>query len=298
MVDLIKENVSLKPYNSWKVGGEAKYFSQPANKSQLKEAYAWALENSIEVCVIGGGSNVLLSDKGFNGLIIQTSKFTGLDNENLEDGFISFSTLSGTPKAEALKVFLKYKSMAAIFLTGLPGDIAGGVVMNAGVGTDTKPKEFTEIVDWVEVLKSDLTFKTYKHSDLEWVYRKTKGWQPGIVTEVGFKYKHEPIGEIGKLMREATKRRIRTQPINKPSGGSTFKNPDGYKSGALIDGLGLKGFTIGGATVSEKHANFLVTDETGTAQDLLDLVRYIQGKVKEAHGVSLETEVQLVGEFD
>ncbi len=294
----IKENISLKPYNSWKVGGEAKYFVQPTNKEQLKEAYSWALEKDIEICVIGGGSNVLLSDKGFDGLIIQTSKFSELKNEKLENGFISFAALSGTSKSEALKVFLKHKSMAAIFLTGLPGDIAGGVVMNAGVGTNTQPKEFTEIVEWVEVLKPDLTFKTYKHSDLDWVYRKTKGWQPGIVTEVGFKYKHEPIDEVGKLMREATKRRIRTQPINKPSGGSTFKNPEGYTSGALIDGLGLKGFTIGGATVSEKHANFLVTDETGTAQDLLDLIKHIQVKVKEAHNVSLETEVRLIGDFE
>ena len=298
MVDLVKENISLKPYNSWKVGGEAKYFAQPANKDELSKVYSWALEKDIPIYVLGGGTNILVSDLGFDGLVIHTANMKNLSEVDASDSYIQFSAQSGASKSEVLKIFMKHKLDAAIFLTGLPGDVGGGVVMNAGVGTNTQPKEFNEIVEWIEVLKPNLDFVRYTHDQLNWQYRKSLNWQPGIITEVGFKYKNTPSADFMQKMREATKRRISTQPINKPSGGSTFKNPEGYTSGALIDGLGLKGYKIGGAEVSTKHANFLVTDETASANDLWELIRFIKVKVKEAHDIELHTEVQLIGQFD
>jgi UDP-N-acetylmuramate dehydrogenase len=291
---LIQKNISLKNLNWWKVGGAAEFFAEPKNIHELKEVYAWGVSKNMQTLVLSGGSNVLIADNHVQGLTISLRNFKSILSSIVGERCV-LSALSGTPKADAARFFLQNKLMPAVFLTGIPGDLGGGVVMNAGIGENIKPREFCEIVDEIVVLKPDLSLKTYKSSELNWDYRHSHGWQPGIITEVTLSWPNEPNAQVPTLVREASKKRVATQPLNEPSCGSTFRNPPGDKAGRLIEASGLKGYQIGGAQVSNKHANFIVNTGSATAKDIAALITHIQNTVKEKTGITLETEIVRFG---
>jgi len=292
----IQANVSLKEYNTWKVGGVAEFLSLPNTVEDIKTSINWAKENKYEITLLGDGSNVLIHDEGIKGLVICLKKINGVEGTE-ENGNLKIECWAGSSKAEALKIFLKYKLSPALFLTGLPGNIAGGVVMNAGVGEQRVPREFCEIVEWVDVLRPEsLEIERVKASDINWSYRTSKGWQPGIVVKVGLIWPLNPEHpEIMKEIKKATRNRIMKQPINQPSCGSVFRNPKPQSSGALIEGAGLKGFSIGGAQVSKKHANFIVTEPGAKASDVDLLIKHVQKTISEKHSIDLHTEVVYLG---
>lgn len=293
----IREKVPLKDYAWWKIGGPADYFCQPESIDQVREAAEFARSRGLPITVLGGGTNVLISDDGVEGLVICMRKLVGL-KADLHDGRLSIEALAGTPKSEFTKLFMKEKLAPALFLCGLPGDIGGGVVMNAGVAEAIEPREFVEITDWVEVLDTDsLTLKTFKRDELAWTYRHSSGWQPGILVRVGISWPVVVDDDIPKKVKEATRRRLERQPLNLPSCGSTFKNPEGHKAGALIDQAGLKGFQIGGAQVSPKHANFIVNLGGAKASDVAQVIRRVKQEVQDRYGVTLETEVKFLGRW-
>lgn len=291
---MIDKNVVLSSYTSWLVGGPAEFFCLPQTIDQLIEAQMWAKERQLPVTILGGGSNVLISDQGISGLTICLKKMSGF-SEKIENGYLHLDFLSGTSKSELLKVLLKNQLSAAIFLAGIPGDVGGGVVMNAGVGEMISPREFTEITDWIEVLKPDGSLLRYHHQDLDWAYRHCNGWQPGVITRVGIKIKHDRDPSVLEKVRTANKLRLQKQPLDMPSCGSVFVNPEGYKSAQLIQSCGLKGFQIGQAQVSEKHANFIVNLGGAKAKDIWNLIRHVQSEVNSKTGVHLKTEVVLLG---
>lgn len=298
----IQNNIPLDSYTSWLVGGPAEYFCLPQNKSELEEAVLWAAEKKQSITILGGGSNVLISDKGVRGLVICMKKFSQLEVDSITDSEVRFHALSGTTKSELLKFFLKNKRSPALFLAGLPGDVGGGVVMNAGVSENIVPREFGEIVDWVEVLKFDevrkiISYQKYSHKEIDWQYRHSFNWQPGIITEVGFHYECGIDAQILEKVKTANKTRLSKQPLDKPSCGSVFINPQGYKSAQLIDQCGLKGFQIGGAQVSLKHANFIVNLDTATAEDIWLVIEHVKKIVLEKTKVQLTTEVVRLGEW-
>ena len=170
--------------------------------------------------------------------------------------------------------------------------------MNAGVGHEISPKEFCEIVEWVEWI--DLASKDFQvlrknKSELQWFYRSTKGWQPGIITRVGIAWEEPADDTVLKRLQESNKRRMATQPLNLPSCGSVFKNPPGNKSGRLIEECGLKGYQVGGAQISDKHANFIVNIGGASAQDIESVRQHAQSTVKTLKGVELETEYIFLG---
>jgi len=169
--------------------------------------------------------------------------------------------------------------------------------MNAGVGEDRRPKEFCEIVDWVSVLRENGELVTIEAKDLQWSYRSCKGWQPGIIYEVGLKWNLIPDLQIMNKMKESTRLRLSKQPLDKPSCGSVFRNPLPLTAGGLIDLTGLKGFKVGGAEVSLKHANFIVTEKGATAADVDQLIKYVQGTVNKKHNVELKTEIVYLGNW-
>lgn len=290
----IESSVRLAAYTSWNIGGEAEHFCQPRNIIQIREATLWASENNKPVTILSGGSNVLISDRGVSGLVIHMSKFTGALVEEKE-GRVCIYALSGTPKSELLKTFLRYKLAPALFLAGLPGDVGGGVVMNAGVSEMYTPREFVEIVDWIRVLRGQ-DIVNISRDELKWSYRHCHGWQPGIIVEVGISWPNFPIEGILERVKEANKTRLTKQPLDKPSCGSVFVNPEGGKAGQLIESSGLKGFRIGDAQVSEKHANFIVNLGNATAKDTWNLIQHIQKTVRDKTGFELKTEVVLMGE--
>ncbi len=302
----------LAELTSWKVGGAAENFCQPQSQSELREALALGLERQWPVTILGGGSNVLVADAGVRGLVISTQALTSLahytqavdtgSNWPLSPSGSRFVVEAecGVAKSELLKLFLKAQLSPALFLSGLPGDVSGGVVMNAGVSTAVSPKEFGEIVDWVEVLDSTLPgipLRRVERSQLSWSYRKSLGWQPGVISRVGLSW---PLVEDEQVMdgvRELTLRRRQTQPLNFPSCGSVFRNPNLQRAGQLIDQCGLKGFQVGGAQISEKHANFIINRGQATALDILTLIEHVKKCVHEKVGVLLETEVVYIGSF-
>jgi UDP-N-acetylmuramate dehydrogenase len=281
----ILKNVKLADYTSWLIGGPAENFCLPTSLQELREALKYAEDHQLKTTVIGGGSNILISDKGIKGLVIGLRKFSETKSE-IKNDRIFIECLAGSSKSELLKIFLKNQLGPALFLAGLPGDVGGGVVMNAGVAEAFHPREFMELVDSIDVMDAKGEIKNLKKSDLCISYRHTDGWQPHIVVKVylSWPYKQEPT--ILQQVRDANKVR-----------GSVFKNPEGHKSAQLIDQCGLKGFRIGDAQVSLKHANFIVNLGQATATDTWNVIQHVKQTVKLQKNVDLVTEVIRLGDW-
>lgn len=293
---VISQNVNLAEFTSWLIGGNAEYFCIPTTIDELKEAVQYSKANHLKISILGGGSNVLISDQGIKGLTICLRKFSHTIIKTANDN-LYIETLSGTSKSELLKIFLKHKSTPALFLAGLPGDVGGGVVMNAGVAENVEPREFMQLVDWIEVMDMDLNIRRIQKSDLKISYRHTEGWQPGIITKVAISWPIEGENALLAKVKEANLVRLSKQPLDMPSCGSVFKNPEGFKAAQLIDQCGLKGYLIGDAQVSLKHANFIVNLNKATATDTWNVILHVQKTVLEQKGVQLTTEVVRLGEW-
>lgn len=292
----VTRDIRLSSYNTWQVGGPADYFCLPKTIEEVTQAWKWAQGQDLDVHILGGGSNVLISDQGIRGLVLCLKNLVGVD-QRVENGRLHLEVLAGTSKSELLKIFLKNQLAPALFLAGIPGDTGGGVVMNAGVSESMVPREFTEIVDWFEVLKPDGRIHRYNHDDVRWNYRHCEGWQPGIVVRVAMSWPCEPDPDVLMRVREANRIRLTKQPLDMPSCGSVFVNPPGLKAAQLIDRQGLKGFQIGQAQVSMKHANFIVNLGGAKAQDIWQVIQHVKRVVKAQEGVDLKTEVVLMGEW-
>ena len=250
----IKEQVRLAPFTSWQVGGEAEFFCTPESLEQVKDAIQYSKEKNLPLTILGSGTNALISDEGIKGLTLCAKKLKSVES-NLTDSRFEIIAESGVLKTELLKLFLKHQLAPAIFLAGVPGDVGGGVVMNAGVGEMIQPREFVEIVDWIEVLsfrnEEFLQIKRYNKDQLQWSYRHCRAWEPGFIYRAQISWPREHNPEIVKQVREANQVRLKKQPLDMPSCGSVFVNPEGHKSGQLIDSCGLRGFSIGGAPGSD-----------------------------------------------
>lgn len=292
----VLQNVNLAQYTSWLIGGEAENFCMPLTIDDLKQALKFAEQNKLKITILGGGSNVLVSDKGIKGLTICLRKFSEIKFEIVGER-INVDCLAGTAKSELLKLFLKHQLAPALFLAGLPGDVGGGVVMNAGVAEMFQPREFMELVDSIEVMTLQGEIKTLQKSDLVINYRHTEGWQPHIVIRAKISWPLQKDENVLQKVRDANKTRLSKQPLDMPSCGSVFKNPEGHKVAQLIDQCGLKGFRIGDAQVSLKHANFIVNLDKASATDTWNLILHVQNTVKEKTGVDIQTEVIRMGEW-
>ena len=316
---VIERNVSLAPFTSWIVGGAAEIFFQPKTIQDLREAVAWSHLSGRKITILGGGTNVLVSDAGVRDVTIGLRKLSGLDVQPVvgSDGAprVNLICLAGTSKSELLKNFLKLRLEPALFLAGLPGDVGGGIVMNAGVGEMMKPREFNEITDWVEVLRlpedsvlrgepssaavselaNRLVIDKIQSTQLRWDYRHSEGWQPGIVVRAGLSWPSTPVDDILTRVKEANRTRLSKQPLDQPSCGSVFRNPPGTSAGRVIESCGLKGYTVGGAKVSEKHANFIVNFNEASALDIHNVITHVKESVLAQAGVELRTEVVYLG---
>jgi UDP-N-acetylmuramate dehydrogenase len=296
----ILENETLAPYTWYKIGGPADYMAFPESVEDVKEAIAFAHEKDIPLQVLGMGTNVLVSDKGIRGLTLCLKEMNHIE-EYEEGGRYYIKAQAGVTKAKLTKHFMKKKLAPALFISGIPGDLGGGVYMNAGVSEDITPREFTEIVDEftvVSTVKGKVEQKTFKHDDVEWSYRHTDGWKPGVIVEAILSWPNEPDATVPKQVREATLSRKDRQPLEFPSCGSVFVNPKPLFSGKLIQEAGLKGLKIGGAQISEKHANFIVNTGDAKASDVAALIQRVKDEIMEKNGVKMRTEVKFIGEWD
>ncbi len=280
----------MAKHTTFKIGGAAEIFLTPENEEQLRKAYRAAKEIGLPVFVMGNGSNLLVGDRGVCGVVICLFKKMD-DIEVLND---EISVGCGALMSRVSSVALKHGLTGFEFASGIPGTVGGGVYMNAGAyGFELK-----DIIKSVRFMDNDGNVSQINGCDCEFGYRESIFSKMGY-TVIGctFKLVKDNEESIRERINDYTQRRITKQPVEKPSAGSVFKRPEGYFAGALIQDAGLKGFSIGDAQVSEKHAGFIINKGAATAKDVLDLIEYIKTEVYRKNGVMLETEVKLVGEF-
>ncbi|MCY4321874.1 MAG: UDP-N-acetylmuramate dehydrogenase [Bdellovibrionaceae bacterium] len=290
------KNKNLKEMSWWKAGGHAELFCQPKTVEELKRALIWAKENQKHFSVLGGGTNVLISDKGIKGLVISTSKLNSCSTKKTENSLL-ITCGAGLLKAQLMKIFKTYKLSPALFLSGLPGDVGGGVVMNAGVNRSFKPSEFSEIVKSFKVMNAE-SEKTYLKKDIKWSYRESLGWDKSVIYEVEFEWPLIEITDINDEIKKELKKRRASQPLDKASCGSVFKNPYPHFAGEVIEKSGLKGLKQGSAQISEKHANFIINTGNAKTIDIHKLIQIIKKRVFEKFSIHLETEVHYMGVWD
>lgn len=287
----IKLNEPMKNHTSFKVGGNADIFIEPENVRELTEFIRYAKDNNIPFLIMGNGTNMLVSDHGISGAVIKLgNKISSV--EVVEDKVIA---QCGAKLPEVVKVAAANSLSGLEFASGIPGSIGGAVAMNAGA----YGYEMKDVIETVEVLDENLEYKALQNKEMEFGYRKSAVWKNNyIVLGCTFKLKKGNKSEIMALIEKYTKERQSKQPLDMPSAGSVFKRPEGYYTGKLIEDAGLRGMSIGGAQVSEKHCGFIVNKGDATARDIYNLIKHIQKTIYERFGVKLETEVKIIGKFE
>ena len=286
-IGTIRENVKLSNYTTYKVGGIANFMIYPKNVDKLVLLIKKLNKENINYKVLGNGSNVIFSDKVYNGVIIKLDNF---DYVKIDDTVI-------TAGAGVSLVKLSYKALkegltGLEFASGIPASVGGAVFMNAGA----YKSDMGYIVSEIKVLTPELEIKTLYNKDLNYKYRTSflKHNPNYICLEATIVLRHGDKKEIKELMETRRQKRLMTQPLNYPSAGSVFRNPDGDFAGRLIEDCGLKGFKIGDAMVSEKHANFIVNAGKASASDVKNLIDYVHDKVKEEKNIDLKIEQEFV----
>ncbi len=297
-MNLIQQNIDLKKWNTWKVGGSADFFCSPKNLEDILAIFKWTKEKSISITYLGEGSNVLISDEGIEGLVINCCQLNQIRHWKQKER-LHIVAQAGVSKAKLLQIFLHHQLEPSLFLCGLPGNVAGGVVMNAGMGDLVSPREFGEIVDWVTVVQQNGNVFVMNKEDIKWSYRESIGWQPSFIYEVGMSWPCKPVENLSKQFNAIALKRSRSQPLQLASCGSVFKNPsEKHKAGALIEQCGLKGHQIGEAQISKKHANFIVNLGGAKAMNIHELIQLAQKRVSNQFQISLTPEVKYMGRWE
>ena len=287
----IKENILLSNFTTWKVGGPAKWLAEPTSIEEIKELINWAKKENIQCYIIGAGSNLLINDSLWEGLIISMKKFQGSkidEKSGIIEGF------AGEPLPTLSRRAAKSGLHGLEWAVGIPGTLGGAAVMNAGAQGNCT----AENLDYIRVisLKNGKEFKL-TNKDLGFSYRKSILQEENLLV-ISATLKLAPGFEksiLNEVTNKNLQKRLETQPYHLPSCGSVFRNPKNHKAGELIESLGLKGYKIGGAEISTIHANFIVNSNNATAEDIYKLILYIQNEVKMKHGILLQTEVKQIG---
>lgn len=284
----VDKNVSLSKYTTYRVGGVAKAFVYPKNVSSLITLLKILNMNNIKYKILGNGSNLLFSDDDFDGIIIKLDEFNDvsfLSNNRIRVG-AGFSLMK-------LSLVAAKKGLAGLeFAAGVPGTIGGAIFMNAGA----YKSDMGYIVQQVKVLTPDFRVITLENREMDFHYR-TSYLQKNpkyICLEVVLKLAKGEREVIEEVIKERRKRRMESQPLEYPSAGSVFRNPEGYYAGQLIEELGYKGHRNGGAMVSSKHANFIINYDHATGREIRDLILEVHDKVLEKHGIDMKIEQEFV----
>ena len=281
----VLENEPMSKHTTYRVGGKARYFVYPKSEIGLMRLLELAKENNIQTKIVGKGSNLLVSDDDFDGMMINLDRYF---NE------VIFEENKVSVYAGQSIIFLAHEAMkrglsGLEFASGIPGTVGGACFMNAGA----YKSELKDIIDAVWVLK-DGNCVWMKPEECEFGYRTSifKQNPDWIILAVRFNLTKKDSAEIKEVMDSRRQRRLDSQPLDKPSAGSVFKNPENGAAWKYIDDTGLRGHMMGGAKVSEKHSNFIVNESNAKAQDILDLIEFIQKSVYDKFNVSLKTEVE------
>ena len=285
---LVAVDEPMSAHTTFRIGGPADYYVEPTFE-EVKELLFFLKKENIPYTLIGNGSNLLVSDEGIEGVVVSFGK---------EMSEVSWEKEVVRAKAgillSRLASFAASRSLSGLeFASGIPGTLGGAITMNAGAYGG----EMKDVVQSVTVLSGD-EMKEYSGEEMDFSYRHSRVLDEDlIVLEVTMKLQSGREEEILSSMKELNKKRVEKQPLNFPSAGSTFKRPEGYFAAKLIEDAGLKGYTVGGAKVSEKHSGFVINFDHATAKDVCTLMQDVQRIVKEKFDVSLEPEVRMIGRF-
>ena len=281
----IKENVSFKTLTTYKTGGVCKYLISPFEVLALIELLKVLKKNNIKFKIFGNGSNILASDKVYDGVIIRLDKFNKVKVDGdivYAEAFVNLISLSLTCLNNNLTGFE--------WASGIPGTVGGACYMNAGAYL----KSVSDVILSVTVLDEDYNVLEIPLKDLEFGYRKSNLMDKGyIILGAKFKLSKGNYDDILNLITERRERRYKNQPLNYPSAGSVFRNPDGDYAGRLIEECNLKGYIKGGAKISDMHANFIVNYNNATSSDVKDLIELAKLKVHEKFNIDLKCEQEL-----
>jgi len=291
LINLIGEenvliNEPLKNYTTFKIGGPADYIAMPKNKEQVAALIKFLKEENINYIILGNGSNVLASDEGYRGVIVHTEGLSELsvDGTLIKAGAgVMLKGIANLALENSLKGFEE--------LSGIPGTSGGAIYMNGGA----YGREIKDVLKEVTYLDDKGNIVTKGISELEMAYRKTTFTGKGyVILEAVLCLEKGNKEEIKEKIAEVTNKRVTKQPLKYPSAGSTFKRPAGDFAGRLIEESGLKGYSVGGAQVSELHAGFVINTGGATCKDVIELTDYVKKVVNEKFGIMLELEVVIL----
>lgn len=288
--DSVRLDEPMKLHTTFRVGGAADYFVRPHSADEIAGLIQLCREQELPYFILGNGSNLLVSDEGYRGMIINV--MDNMSGVRVEDGRVS---------AEAGAMLIRVSTLAKEhaltgleFASGIPGTIGGAVYMNAGAYGG----EMSDVVASVTAIDEEGGLYTFGRDEMDFSYRHSIiEDRKLIVVKTELFLREGDRGEIEARVSELSFARRTKQPLEYPSAGSTFKRPEGYFAGKLIMDAGLRGYTVGGAQVSEKHCGFVVNRGGATAADVMQLISDVREKVESRFGVLLETEVKLLGEF-
>lgn len=284
----VERNPLLSKYTTYKVGGKALAIVYPKNVDSLIKLLRLLKENDVKYKILGNGSNLLFSDSLFEGIIIKLSSFDGVEffgNNKVRVG-AGYSLIK-------LSLLTAKKGLAGLeFASGIPGTVGGAVFMNAGA----YKSDMGYVVQEVKVLTPDYKIITLENKELNFHYRSSflQKHPEYICLEVIIKLKKGDREILNEVINERRERRRESQPLEYPSAGSVFRNPDGGFAGKMIEDLGLKGYSNGGAKVSEKHANFIINYNKATSKDIKELIDYVHDAVLKEYNVDLKIEQEFV----
>lgn len=279
----------MKNHTSFKIGGPADVIIIPNNENEVIEAVTLLRENNIDLFIMGNGTNLLVKDGGLRGAVIKINE--GLNKVQIGDNKIYCE--AGALLTAVSKGVARESLTGMEFANGIPGTIGGAATMNAGAYGG----EMKDIITKVRAIDKDNNIIEYSNSEMNFRYRGSRVTDEDlIVLSVELELELGDPEKIDEIMRDLTYKRTSKQPLELPSGGSTFKRPEGYFAGKLIEDSGLRGIRHGGAQISEKHCGFVVNVENATCKNVLELIQMVQKTVRDNFSVELETEIKLIGE--
>lgn len=286
----IKQNEPMKLHTSFKVGGPADFFVTVESIEELKNIIKFTKKSKIPLYIVGNGTNLLVKDNGISGIVVKLAmnKFEVSERENSK---IEVKAQAGVPLAFLGQKMLQSEIAGLEELSGIPGTIGGAIIMNAGA----HGKEMKDIVKNVVAIDYDCNICEFTNEQCKFEYRNSM-FENGkyIILQANLELEKGNKDEISRKMSEYMQFRKEKQPLEYPSAGSTFKRGTDFVTAKLIDDAGLKGYSIGGAQVSEKHAGFIINKNNATAQDILNLIKYVQETILKKFNKNIELEVKII----
>jgi UDP-N-acetylmuramate dehydrogenase len=286
----VKTDEMIAPYTSYKIGGPAAVWAAPTNEDGIGEVLAILREAGIPLFILGLGSNLLVSDKGWPGVIL----YLGANLSGWHFDHTAATVMAGTRLLDLIQDAVDQGFGGMELMAGIPGSVGGALRMNAGAFG----QEIEQTIVKVKGFQLDGSPFEAGRNEIHFSYRRVPQLERVVITSGEFRFKKRAAGTLKQRMKDILALRAKKQPLNYPSCGSVFKRPPGYYAGALIEEAGLKGERIGDAMVSPKHAGFILNTGKANAADVFSLIRRIEDSVWKRFGVKLEREVKLIGEFD